>query len=379
MIFIIERIFPGYRKAILDRLATKYKLHFLHTRTGSSISQVSAPYSVMVKSFFYSRNETNMFLLVSPHIIKHKPAVVIHELAMGIISLPFTFLLSKAMGIKFVLWGHIHDRKKGFHPERSMKDRMRLLFLRKADAVIAYSRHEKEILSAIIPAEKIFVAQNTLDIPRLSGIRQKLESEGKHSVKKRLGFTHKYNLVFIGRLLPAKHPEVLVKIYEGLREILNNDIGIHFVGEGPCLAELKEEVSGKGYQNNFRFHGTLIDDEKTGAILYASDMMVMPGYLGLSVNHAFCFDCPVISFEQGENGPFHSPEVEYVVQGRTGFLTPPDNVKAMTKQIADYLQDETLKAEMKKNIIHTVNNICTIGNMEKGFADCLQYLGYRDE
>ena len=71
--------------------------------------------------------------------------------------------------------------------------------------------------------------------------------------------------------------------------------------------------------NNVVFHGAIHDDVKTGEILFACDMMVMPGYLGLSVNHAFCFDCPVMSFEQQKNGPFHSPEVEYVINNKTGF------------------------------------------------------------
>ncbi len=374
MIFIIGRIFPTYRKAILDGLSQKVELKFLHGRNNSGIGQIVAPYSIIVKQFMYGKNETNVFLNPFYCILKYKPAVVIHELAIGIISLPLTFLLCKILGLKFALWGHAYDRKRKFSPDSSFKDKIRLFYLQKADAIIAYSKLEKQFLARIVDDKKIFVAQNTLDIPYLSKIKVQLEAEGKAEIKKRLNIIQQYNLIFIGRLLESKHPEILVTLYEKLTNKLNGKLGIHFVGQGEKLDALKKEISEKGYDEDFYFHGSIHDDEKSGELLYLCDMMVMPGYLGLSVNHAFCFECPVVSFQQGPNGPFHSPEVEYVENGKTGFLVETDNIEMMTTQIFNYLTDESLQEEIKRNIHHMITHVCSIENMEIGFMECFKYL-----
>ena len=84
-------------------------------------------------------------------------------------------------------------------------------------------------------------------------------------------------------------------------------LGVHFVGDGPFLNELKAIAKQKGVEQNVFFHGSIHDDEKTGAMLYASDMMVMPGYVGLSVNHALNFDCPITTFEQRRRWAFSFP------------------------------------------------------------------------
>jgi len=300
--------------------------------------------------------------------------LVIHELAIGIISLPFTFLLCKILGIQFALWGHAYDRKRKFNPDKSLKDKIRLFYLQKSDAIITYGKQEKEFLAKIVDDKKIFIAQNTLDVPYLSKIKIQLEAEGKDAVKKRLNIVQKHNLIFIGRLLPSKHPEILIRVYEKLKDKLNNNLGIHFVGDGEMFNNLKTEVITKGYEKNFYFHRAIHDDEKTGELLYVCDMMVMPGYLGLSVNHAFCFECPIVSFQQGSDGPFHSPEVEYVENGKTGFLIETGNIEMMTTQIFNYLMDENLQQEMKNNILNMITNVCSIENMEKGFINCIDYL-----
>jgi len=374
MIFIIGRIFPKYRKAILDGLAQKIELKFLHAQNNSGIEQTIAPYSIIIKKFICGKNETNVFLNPFYYILKYRPRLVIHELAIGIISLPITFLLCKIIGVQFALWGHAYDRKRKFNPGKSIKDKIRLFYLQKADAIIAYSKQEKEFLAQIVEDKKIFIAQNTLDVLYLSEIKTQLEEEGKDALKKRLNIIQKYNLIFIGRLLQSKHPEILINIYEILRNNLNNDIGIHFVGQGEMFDELKKEIINRGHEENFYFHGPIYHDEKSGELLYACDLMVMPGYLGLSVNHAFCFECPVISFQQGPYGPFHSPEVEYVKNGETGFLIETGNVEMMTTQILNYLTNENLQKEMKKNIHNMITNVCSIKNMERGFTDCINYL-----
>ena len=54
-VLIIERIFPKYRKDILDELHQHINFTLIHAKNKSGIKQVSAPYSKTIGSFKYSK------------------------------------------------------------------------------------------------------------------------------------------------------------------------------------------------------------------------------------------------------------------------------------------------------------------------------------
>lgn len=180
----------------------------------------------------------------------------------------------------------------------------------------------------------------------------------------------------MGRLLKEKEPDRLIDVYKIISKKIDN-IELHIVGNGPMMEELKvktKKLKDEDKNLKIRFWGAITDDEMTGKMLYASDLMVMPGYLGLSIVHSFCFDCPVVSQKQGVNGPFHSPEIEYVIEGKTGFLTPYDNNELMAEIIIDYLLDEAKPNEMKQEIRKMVEKVCSLDNMIKGFSEAIDYV-----
>jgi glycosyltransferase involved in cell wall biosynthesis len=373
-VVLIGRVFSNYRKPIYDILSEKYIFSFLHSKNKSGISQVITPYSVEIKSYNFSKKETGVYLFISNNLEKIKPQVVIHEFAIGIMSLFITYLKCKLLNIKFILYSHGYNRKKGFNPQYSWADKIRLFYLKKADAVIVYGQLDKRVLGSCINTDKIFVAQNTLDTHQLLYIKNKLVLEGKEKLKKRLGFDKQFNLVFIGRLLADKNPALVIEALNQLIKTYNLNIALHYVGEGQEYSNLKEKVEKLGLTNNVVFHGAIHDEIKTGEILFASDIMVMPGYLGLSVNHAFCFDCPVMSFEQQENGPFHSPEVEYVINDETGFLLPVHSAESLAYALNNYFINPTLQIKIKENIQQMVAEVFPIEKMVKGLDDAINYV-----
>ena len=373
-VVIIGRVFSNYRKPIYDILSEKYSFSFLHSKNKSGINQVITPYSVKIKSFNFSTKETGTYLFVTNYLEKIKPHVVIHEFAIGILSMFRTYSKCKLLNIKFILYSHGYDRKKGFTPGKSWLDKIRLFYIKKADAIIVYGQFDRRVLGNYIDINKIFVAQNTLSTNHLSSIKNSLMEEGKGNVKKRLGFDKQYNLVFIGRLLDDKKPDLVIDALEQLLNTFHLDIALHYVGGGNEYSFLKEKTKRLGLQNNVIFHGAIHDETKTGEILFASDMMVMPGYLGLSVNHAFCFDCPVMSFEQQKNGPFHSPEVEYVINNETGFLLKEHSTESMAYALNNYFVNLTLQITIKENIQKMVFEVFPIEKMVKGFDDAISYV-----
>lgn len=322
-LLIVQRIFSNYRKVVFDKLANIYDLRLVHAKNLSGINQAIAKYSIKVSAWQFSKRETNQFLWLFFDLFKFKPKVVIHEMALGMPTLFLILRLRKLIGFKFILWGHGYDRKKGFSPTQQRGDRIRLYLMKKSDAVILYDLDTKKLLSKYLDENKLFVAPNTLDTELLKSIRIKLEKQGRLRVRKELLWTKKYNLVYIGRLLPSKHPDKLFEIINQLPNEFQREVAIHFIGSGSEEEKLKMQAEKMSKEIAVYFYGAIHDLHESGKMLYAADLMIIPGAVGLSVNHAYAFGCPLATFGKTKNnGPFHGPEITYVVHKQTGIIIP---------------------------------------------------------
>jgi 1,2-diacylglycerol 3-alpha-glucosyltransferase len=369
-IICVQRIFTEYRKPIFDRLSEKYDIKVLHSENSSGINQINTRYSSIIKKVQFTNNPTNVFLFTLKCVAKIKPKVIIHENSIGIASLPFLILYCRIKGIKIILWGHGYNRFYGFNPQKSILDKIRLLYMKFSSANLFYGQEGRNKMKNFIDKNKLFVAQNTLDTDYLLKIKEKLKLEGKENIKCKLGITNKHNFIFIGRLLKSKSPEKLLNLFQKLVELKISDVGIHFIGDGEMINELKLRINNMGFNDNFFFHGAIFDDELTAKYLFVSDLMIMPGYLGLSIVHSFCFDCPVVSFETNN----HSPEIEYLISNHTGYLAELDNYDEMANWIENYLNDMNLQKKIKKNITEMILNNCSIEKMVNGIDESLKFV-----
>lgn len=369
-IIVLQPIFSDYRKGVFDKLSEIYDLTILHSKNKTGVKQINTLYSREITCFKYSPKETNRIFFSLPEIIKHKPDVFIHYLSVGVLSLPFTYLVCRIMSIKFVLWGHGVHRKHGFNPNKSVSDRIKLFYMKMSDAIILYSESAKTKIRCHLNDNKIFVAKNTLDTQILNTVKVKLQELGKNKIKNNLNLHCNYYLIYIGRLLAEKKPEILLDSVVSLRNKISGTIGVIYIGDGPELNKLKFQVKSNRIPD-IKFLGALHDPEITGKYLYVSDLMVMPGYLGLSVNQSLCFNTPVVSLMTTKDGPYHSPEVENIINHKTGYLA--ENITDMMKWIEQYFTDGVLRDQMNTYIGHSQENI-SIENMIQGFHNCFNYL-----
>lgn len=375
-IIIFQRFLPHYRIPVfieiskkirniiicIGRSRTKEK-SFLESKEGLSILEIRDFY-------LFPKKDNLVFLDIVNPIIKLKPKIIVLEFSLSILSNYLLFFLRPIFCYKLILWSHGYNIRKGFRPLKSFTDRLRVWCMNKADAIILYGKMGNRVISPYIKKpEKIFVAQNTLDTNILLRIRNKLDKIGKKKIKEEIGFNKKYNLIYIGRLLSRKEPDRLISVFKIILNFID-DVELHFVGDG--VIKRKLQILSKGLE--VKFWGYIKDDEMVGKMLYSSDLMVMPGFLGLSVVSALCFDCPVVTQMQGTEGPFHSPEVEYVVDGKTGFFSEYGNDEKMARIIIDYMKDKGKQEKMKKWIRHMVRDCCSIKNMVVGFEKAINYV-----
>ena len=306
--------------------------------------------------------------------LKFKADVIIHENSIGILSLIPTIIFSKIFKKKIILWGHGYNHFKGFKPEKNIGDKIRLLLMKKADACLFYGYEGKKSISKYINEKKLFVAPNTLDTENLKKLNALLQLEDISKLKKELNYNNKFNILFVGRLIKDKKPEDLINFYLIFKEKLNLDIGIHIIGNGEELHSIKKMIRENHISENFYIHGEIFDDNIISKYIFSSDLMFIPGYLGLSINHAFAFGCPVISFKSMS----HSPEVEYIIQNKTGYLAKENDFNELTDWVYKYLTSKETKTEFKNNIEDVITNICSIDNMLNGFIEIINYVA-KDE
>jgi len=154
---------------------------------------------------------------------------------------------------------------------------------------------------------------------------------------------------------------------------LDNNIGIHFIGDGASKKSLEDYAAGRDYRSSFFFHGAVYDEKRIGELLYCSDLMVLPGECGLSIVHSFSFACPVVTYKSDEKGPYHGPEIEYLTDNKTGFLVKKDDINDMSAVILNYLNDIKLQNFMRKNINDFVINELSLDKMINGIRQCIDY------
>ena len=156
-------------------------------------------------------------------------------------------------------------------------------------------------------------------------LKEKFDDTGKEKIKSELGVNEKNHFVYIGRLLKDKEVEILIRAFSQL-DSSKEDVRLTIVGDGPEMDSLKKLTKELG-SNNIIFTGEILDEEQTGKWIYISDAFIMPGRLGLSVVHSFCFGTPVIS--QKKEKYFHGEGVGYIKDGVNGFLIEDGNVNAI--------------------------------------------------
>jgi glycosyltransferase involved in cell wall biosynthesis len=370
---IVQRIFSHYRKPIFDKIADSFDLRLIHAKNKSEIKQAESNYSINVSSWHFGKKETNQFLWLFPQLFKFKPKVLIHEMALGMPSMFFTLWLRKLLGLKFILWGHGYDRKIGFNPSNNWSDKIRLYLMKNADAVLLYDEQTKKLLSQYLNKTKLFVAPNTLDTNELISIRTELEKKGRLRICKELNWTKKYNLVYIGRLLESKYPEKLFEVFKYFPKEIQENLNIHIIGSGPEEEKLKALAKKLPSPNNFIFYGAIHDARLSGKMLYAADLMVIPGAVGLSVNHAFAFDCPVATFQKTADGPHHGPEIEYVLPNKTGIVAPVFNSNKLADDIFYYLKSAENQSFMRNEVRSLLETKASISQMVQGFKSVISY------
>lgn len=370
-VLLFQRIIPSYRIPLFHYLYDKFGIIVCHSKEGrrgkikGDIDNLTFPTEI-IQRLYYQYDETAVIQNAFAPLFKYKPKVVISQFSVKYLTFWLLLFLKPFFRYQLIVWTHGIKSNEINTPFKGLRGKISLWVFRNIDGIILYTYGIKKIIDATDKVTvPIFVAQNTLDVNTYKEHIRRFEDEGRVAIKKELGFISKYNLIYIGRLLKSKRIDLLLESFMLIAERF--DISLHIIGEG-AESDLVRQYQMKCKRINH--YGAIYDDLITGKFLYCSDVMVMPGYVGLSIVHSFAFGLPIVTCRTTEDGPFHSPEIEYLEDGVNGFFCDQTS-QDISRTIEDLLLDENKLFEFKANALNTAYNKCNVDNFVKGFESAL--------
>jgi glycosyltransferase involved in cell wall biosynthesis len=205
--------------------------------------------------------------------------------------------------------------------------------------VVATSQQEaRELIEEGIPETQVFVRRNGIEVPR------SLPERGRF--RKQWGIAPETKLIlFLGRLVSKKCPDLLLEAYAQWREAAGKGMASMLAIAGPeegdgYLGKIKTLSQCLGLAESVVFTGPLYDDAKWAAYRDA-DVFVLPSLhenFGNTAAEAIACGTPVIITDRCGIAP--------LVSGRAGIVIP-HNLADLAAAIGRLLGDETLRQQFR--------------------------------
>jgi len=243
---------------------------------------------------------------------------------------------ARRRGLKTILWGHFSaiDRPLG---GADWRDRQRLTTASMADALLTYTDPLRDELAALLPEKPVFAARNTLDTDILFPLGDAIIEEGRSALRARLGLPDVPTLLFLGRMIAEKGPARVVDVARSLAHEGGCTVSVVMIGDGPERRAV--EALAAPDEVHLTCTGALSKLDASAPWIAACDVLVNPGYLGLSVNHAFALGVPVVAPAPAGGGVGHSPEWTFVQDGENGRFAQSGAVSDLVAATRDVLSD----------------------------------------
>lgn len=283
-VLLIQTCLPDYRQQFVAELERRLgsdllilvgKDHF----DGTSSSRVDGP-SVVVA-------DRNRFVL-GRRLLWQRATVrsgiaagaAVIELNPRILSSWVILLVRRALGRRTVVWGHSRGRGGG--------DALRRMMRRAAAAVLVYTETERWSLAAADPRALVVTAPNAV-YPSTS-----MRAAGGGQ-----------DLVWIGRMVAAKKPELAVRGFAAAVHRLPPGCRLVMAGDGPLRPAVRELVHRWGLADRVHLPGHVPPD-RVDHLFTTAAATVCTGYVGLNLVQSLGFGVPVLyALEEP-----HSPEIE---------------------------------------------------------------------
>ncbi|MHA6279850.1 glycosyltransferase [Salinimicrobium sp. CAU 1759] len=223
------------------------------------------------------------------------------------------------------------------HPE--LVDKYKISYaklIRYGDQFICNTPYTATLLKQLFPPNKITVLPVGLDFRLFRRFKGKEKSEN-------------FTILFVGRLIELKGPDLMIKIFNKLLLSGINNVYLEIIGEGemrPCLEKL---IKTKQLNNKINLLGSLTQEEVRNH-MESADILVLPGIYdksgraetqGLVIQEAQAMELPVIVSTAGG--------MKFgLIDGETGYVVEEGNIEKYVTKIEELIIDEDKRLKMGK-------------------------------
>ncbi|MEO0271923.1 MAG: glycosyltransferase family 4 protein [candidate division WOR-3 bacterium] len=262
-------------------------------------------------------------------------------------------------------WGLGELERSGPVMIQRARQRFSWLFVRSLDVMIAYSSKAKnDYIRAGVPADRIFVAFNSVDHTESEKYLALLGNDltWVRPWKESLGFDPTLPIVlFVGRLVPQKRVDLLIEACAPLFDRCQ----LLVVGDGPLRDALEFQSLPYGKRILFTGHQS---GEALARSFIASDVFVLPGAGGLAIHQAMSYGKPVIvSFGDGT-------ELDLVREGQNGFFFRVGDASDLTTKLGLLLRDPDRIKQMGQTSLSIVRSEINLNKMADLFLQAFDYV-----
>lgn len=276
--------------------------------------------------------------------IKSKNYDIIHTQGFHLINL-LIIILSKLIS-NFKIVTTFHDVK--FHPgdERISARFTKFCLERFSDAILVHGKKLKKVLKERVEADKIYaIPMPEHNIPKEKYIHNFDESK----------IMNEDTILFFGRICYYKGIEYLIRASEIAKESVP-DLKVIIAGEigngkydAKSFKKIKKMIKNKNY---FELYPHFIPWSFAAELFIKSKIVILP-YIECSqsgvIPVAYRFKKPVIATDVGALS-------EIVEDGKTGYIVPPRDAKALADKIIRLLKNEELRAKMGEESYKKLKN-----------------------
>jgi glycosyltransferase involved in cell wall biosynthesis len=262
--------------------------------------------------------------------------LVIVEQALRNLETYWLFAGARLGAAPVALWGH---GRAGVKKRTRLEERVKRMLTNRAHWFFAYTDEGARYISARgFPSDRITIVRNTIDTAELDLARRSLSDAEANEFARDHCLTDRPVAIYVGSLDAHKRIEFLVHAGAKVQEEIP-DFVLVVAGDGPARGPIEDAGSETGW---LRYLGRA--DTRTKALLSrVSQLMMMPGGVGLAVVDAFVMKTPLVTTAW----PFHGPEFEYLQNGWNGVVAE-NEIEAYADAVTSLLRNPSRLLRLRK-------------------------------
>lgn len=248
---------------------------------------------------------------------------IIEAQGIGLLSVSLAGLVKKAKSVAVV-----HDLSSGksdqwFGPSKLSEFGEKMLIRLPFNRIINVSQGVKNrmIKEYNISPNKITVVHNGVDLDYIDGVKEK--SKEKNTV------------VFVGRLIPHKHVNDLIKAVSLVKKKIPN-VKLKIIGTGPEMKKLERFSTSLKMGKIVKFFGKVEDHKDVVREIKKANLLVLPSTregFGIVLAEAFACHVPCIAY-------YSDGVVEVIANDVNGYLIKQRDIKELANKIEFLLKNK---------------------------------------